>query len=318
MSDQPQTAESAPAAEATPEERLASFFGAKPKVQATQPDQPQENEPEVEGQAEQDAAPEPLDEEGDEPEQEAEAVEEIDWNGKKLKIPAELKPALMMQSDYTRKTMELAEIRKGLEAERFTQQMNQTFIQQVQPLMQKQNELLALKEQAKKIDWTSLTTDQKIDLDRELRKVDNDLAEINSVIGNQYQQHNQQFGSAVLQAVGATEAYMARKVPGWDREAGTELHNYGLWLGIPKAKLTTGYFADPQATEVMWKAMQYDKLQLGKPAVQNKASNAPPVVKPGSNAAQGSVRNSNLQKARSNLRKTGSLEDAAAVFLRMK
>ncbi|MDB5699716.1 MAG: hypothetical protein JWN69_2520 [Alphaproteobacteria bacterium] len=62
------------------------------------------------------------DEEGpDADEMEAEQLE-IERDGKIAKIPAWLKPELMMQADYTRKTQELADARRALEAERTTVQ----------------------------------------------------------------------------------------------------------------------------------------------------------------------------------------------------
>jgi len=308
--------------ESTPEDRLAAFFGTKQSATAKPSEEavPQEDT----GQPEEDTQPiadeqsqEELADEAEEAPPQVE-LEEVEWEGKKFQIPAELKPAVMMRADYTQKTQELQDVRKAIEAERFALTANTTFQQQVQPLLQKQAELNSYKEQAKKIDWTSLTTDQKIDLDRELRNIDQQLNELNGTLEQQKAQHQHQFGQAVLYAVQATENFMVKKVPGWDQSKGSELHNYGLQLGIPKEKLTTGWFADPVATHVMWKAQQWDKLQAGKPQVQNRAANAPPVVKPGSNAAQQSIRQNNFQKARANLKKTGSLEDAAAVFLRMK
>lgn len=44
--------------------------------------------------------------------------EEVDYNGNRYKVPKEVAPALMMQADYTRKTQEVAELRKAAEAER--------------------------------------------------------------------------------------------------------------------------------------------------------------------------------------------------------
>jgi len=310
--DQP----AAPAAEsASIETRLAAVLGGP----ATIPVPVQEPvEPPA---AESDQTPEGAVESADEGTDEssiAPDVEEVELDGEKFQVPAKLKPALMMQADYTRKTQELAEIRKALEAERFTAQVNAAFAQKVQPLLAKHNELLSYKEQAKKIDWTALTTDQKIDLDRELRNIDVQLNELGGALRSQQEQHNQQVGSAVLNAVASSEQFMAQKVPGWDQAAGNELHNYGMWLGIPKERLTTGWFSDPLATHIMWKAKEWDKLQLGKPQIANRASNAPPVVKPGSNAAQGSLASSKYQQARAQLKKSGSVDDAAAVFLRMK
>ena len=69
-----------------------------------------------------------LDETGDEPEVEDNAenaeteesdeddLEEFEWNGRKVKGPKGLKEGLMMQADYTRKTQEVANTRKELEA----------------------------------------------------------------------------------------------------------------------------------------------------------------------------------------------------------
>ena len=42
-------------------------------------------------------------------------TEEVDWDGTKYRIPKALKPGLLMQADYTRKTQELAEQRRHVE-----------------------------------------------------------------------------------------------------------------------------------------------------------------------------------------------------------
>lgn len=50
-----------------------------------------------------------------EPEEPEEETDEVDLDGRKYRIPKALKPQLMMQADYTRKTQELAEQRRELE-----------------------------------------------------------------------------------------------------------------------------------------------------------------------------------------------------------
>ena len=62
-----------------------------------------------------------LDEHGDPSEAEAEGDDElveIERDGKTYKIPAALKPELMMQADYPRKTQELAAERKAVAEQR--------------------------------------------------------------------------------------------------------------------------------------------------------------------------------------------------------
>lgn len=315
MSDQPAAPES------SIESRLAAVLsskpaptGAAPAEEAPQQDpQPAAESPDVTPQQDAEQAPE-----GEAPAEDPN-FEEIDWeDGNRYQVPKALKPALMKEADYRRKTMELAEIRKATEADRFQTQAAQAFQQQVAPLLQKRAELQSTKERARHIDWTQLTTDQKIDVDRELRNIDAQIGEIDAQIGNGYQQHQQTISQAVLHAVSATEQFMAHKVPGWNQETGAALHNYGLQLGIPKSRLITGWFADPVATATLWKAAQWDSLQAGKPQVQNRAASAPPVIKPNGSAVQQSQQQSKFREARSRLKKTGSLQDAAAVFLRMK
>jgi hypothetical protein len=69
-------------------------------------------------------APEPSydtaeDDAGDEtaPEAAEPELEEVEFNGNRYKVPKEIAPGFMMQGDYTRKTQELAEIRKNVEGQ---------------------------------------------------------------------------------------------------------------------------------------------------------------------------------------------------------
>lgn len=64
----------------------------------------------------------PLETEGQEDEPSPyEDLEEVEHNGETFTIPKALKPALMMQADYTKKTQELAQQRRAWEAERAEQ-----------------------------------------------------------------------------------------------------------------------------------------------------------------------------------------------------
>jgi hypothetical protein len=88
----------------------------------TAPETPARNE--VEQDTELQTGQEQLGEETGEPIVEDE-FDEIEHAGAKYKVPKAVKPLLMMQSDYTRKTQEVAEQRKTVESEReaFTKSM---------------------------------------------------------------------------------------------------------------------------------------------------------------------------------------------------
>jgi hypothetical protein len=312
--DQPQTAES------SVEDRLAAYFA--PAGTKATPVQAQENQ-----QVEEVSADQPTDEQDtgliDQPPEEGEVEEaeaapeavEVEYNGKTYKVDPELREAVMLKSDYTQKTQEIASVRRALEVEKMALQTLKVFDQQTKELTAQKSQLESYKEQARKLDWASLTLDQKVDLDRELRNIDSQLSDINGQIATKRDEHKGQFDQFVIRAVMETEKFMSAKVPGWSQDSGRQLHQYGTQLGIPAEKLTTGWFADPSATHVMWKAQQWDKLQASKPGVTNKAASAPPVVKPGSNAVQKSVVQNNYQKAREDLKKSGSLKAFESAFL---
>ena len=90
--------------EAPVEDRLAALFAQEEtEVEAPVEDTAEEAE-ETEGEAQED--------ESAEAETSEEEVEEVEFEGKAYKVPKELKPALLRQADYTKKTQELAEYRK--------------------------------------------------------------------------------------------------------------------------------------------------------------------------------------------------------------
>jgi len=68
-------------------------------------------------------------------------LEEVEHDGKKYAVPKALKPALMMNADYTRKTQELADQRRALEADAASTRQAIEFQRQ---LAQQHRELVAV------------------------------------------------------------------------------------------------------------------------------------------------------------------------------
>lgn len=83
------------------EERLAALFAEEESTVEAPEEDNAEAEEETEAKTEDESAEETTDE-----------VEEVEFDGKQYKVPKELKPALLRQADYTKKTQELAEYRK--------------------------------------------------------------------------------------------------------------------------------------------------------------------------------------------------------------
>ena len=92
-----------------------------------------------------------------------EETEEVEHDGKKAKIPAWLKPAMMMQADYTKKTQEVAEQRRTVESqaqELATRQ--QSFAQTMQQHTEAQDKLVSARAELVFLDQNITAYDQLI------------------------------------------------------------------------------------------------------------------------------------------------------------
>ena len=308
--------------ESTVEDRLTAFFMPQKAAPRPQPQQPAESpvsadEPAVEeASAEEQVSAEDTDAEDQPEDQQQDGFVELEHLGKKYRVDPDLKTAFEANRAMgTKATMELAPVRKSLEIEKMALNATKAFEAEVKDIVQQQAQLRSYKDQAGKLNWAELTLDQKVDLDRELRNIDSQISTLENQMSAKKQEHNSRFGQFVVHAVAETVRYMAQKVPNWNVDTGKALNEYGQNYGIPPEKLTAGWFSDPVATHIMWKAQQWDKLQGSRPSVQNKASNAPPVSKPGSSDVQKSVSRNKYQEARQNLKKTGSLDAFASALL---
>lgn len=183
---------------------------------------PESEVPEIEGQATEestdDAAP-------------LEEYEEIEFSGKKYNLPKELKSAFLMQSDYTRKTQEVAEQRKAIEAER------EAFSRQIES-QQRQSKLAAkinyLDEQIgeySQADWNELHAhdpakaqqlfmhysqlkDQKVAAEREYNENE--------------QKHQYEHQTMLSQKIQTEQAILARDIKDWSPAKAQQLSEFAV------------------------------------------------------------------------------------------
>jgi hypothetical protein len=97
-----------------------------------------------------------------------------------------------------------------------------------------------------------------------------------------------------------------------------ELVRYAVSQGIGEHVFTdpeiAGRITSPEL-HMAWKAMQFDKMMSAKAKVQPKAAKpAAPPVRPGVATSRSAVEHSQRKKAFERLERSGSLEDAAAIF----
>lgn len=186
---------------------------------------------------------------GDEQPEEGQATEpeteEVEFNGNKYRIPKDIAPHLMMQADYTRKTQEVAEIRKSVEAQRAEIQreaeINQAMIDDIAQARAVETRLQALQ----RVNWNEvpLEDQQRLLIEQmQLRQAKEDLGQrMNGRRTEIEAMRERETATALSQAV----EVLTKPKPeiGWtgkfDQTTRDNLTKFGLELGYSNERLNS-------------------------------------------------------------------------------
>lgn len=206
-------------------------------------------------------------------EQEEDFVE-VEREGKKYAIPKALQADLLRQEDYTRKTQEVAELRR--QAEQQQQHVQQTLVSQRENLAAyaKLQTIDAQIEQFRGVDWNALSNDDPVKAQQAFfryTQLRDERGAVASEISQREQQQQQQRAYALHEQIAKGREVLAKEIPGFGAETVNSLVDYGVKFGYSEAEVRG--VTDPKAVKLLWKAMQYDKLTSSKP--QSKQEPAP-------------------------------------------
>lgn len=230
------------------------------------------------------------------PEQPAEPSDdsaEVILEGKTYRVPKELKEAVLRHEDYTRKTQEVAERARAIDAQAKAlverEQFQAAHAADLQTLTAIQQQI----REYSQMDMSSLTTDQLIKVKMH---VDN-LKEAERTKLTEVQGKAQEFQQRMSQSLAELQKHgqevLKKAIKDWNPDTAKALTDYGRSQGYQDHELAQLY--DPRHVVTLWKAAQWDKLQEGKPLTNQRASTAAPVLKPG---ASNPAVNAQMEKAR--------------------
>ena len=257
------------------------------------------------------------DEETDEDE-EQEPVYAVKVDGQEIEVPlSELVKGYSRTADYTRKTQELASVRKQVEA--VAQESVAVRDQYAEKLGQLQQ---LLQQQApQEPNWEKLRAEDPIEFAAQ-------WAEHQRLQQYRYQVEAER--QAIMQQQQAEQVQVTQQqleqarnwltevgIPEWkDAEKAkaerAALKTYGQKYGYSAEELSQ--VADPRAVVLLRKAMLYDKLQERKGQITPVKKTATPVLKPGASSKPVTKKSSEMKSAKQRLAKSGSVRDAAEVF----
>ena len=296
------------------EDEAAQALLSRFQKKADEPAEP-ENDPEVSSSEE--VATEDPDE--GQPEVVDDSVE-VEYEGEKLKVPAKVKDALLRQADYTRKTQEVAETRKAIEAERQAMQFQMQFSQ---VSFAKQAELQNIDSQARAIvqalpELWRTNPEQASQYQAMLYELQGKGQQAQRELQQLHEEYQGKQREYMARKHEAAAKYIAEAIPGYTPSSSmaVELARYveGKY-NIPAQTLSMALLDHPSLAVAFWKAKQFDDLQAKKPLVTKKVTQAPKTLAPGAAASQNSGQKVRIQEADARLKKSGRLDDAREAFL---
>lgn len=144
------------------------------------------------------------------------------------------------------------------------------------------------------------------------------MSQVQQKIG-QIQQHKQ---ALVAQNTQAQREKLLQLMPTWSdpekyEQGAREIRTFLVKHGVDEQSI--GQINDARLVVMFYKAAQYDKLATAKATKAKQLQTVPPVTRPNASQGPGQIDADRQQKARDRLKRTGSIDDAAALLLsRMK
>lgn len=234
----------------------------------------------------------PLDDQDNSTSQEQiEDDEEIEIGERKFALPKSaaetLKSERMMQADYTRKTQEVAETRKAVEAERAdVARQAKTQGEYVKEMAS----VVAIEEQLAQyanLDWQQIIDSdpvQAMQLQQQQRALEGKRQEAQTNLAQKQQQIALDKQQSFAKQVQDAEAYMKREIPGFATGRNDELAKYAAKLGMSADATARAVIKNPVIAVALHKAELYDKLISKQAPKSPPVAAAAPAIKVGSKA----------------------------------
>ena len=236
-----------------------------------------------------------------------------------LDVPLdELLKGYSRTADYTRKTQEIAEARKAVEADRAkieeAAKLRDTYAQRLsvieQMLNQDSGEDLATLKETDPIGYAVRVAEQS---EREKQ-----LAAVRAEQQRLAQQQQAEQSERLKAHLAAESQKLSEAIPEFaDPVKGiavkADIRKYAQGLGFSDQELAQAY--DSRAITALYKAMKYDQLVSNKGEATKKVSQAPRMLRPGTSTPETRT-SQEVKQMRGRLKQSGKTKDAAALFER--
>lgn len=192
--------------------------------------------------------------------QEPETVE-IEFDGEKFNVPAKLKAGFMMNADYTRKTQEVAEMRKEAETVREeaakVYQSSREFIEANAVMMNVESQL----KQYEGVDWNRLEQEDPVGAMshwRQFQQLQGQRQQVAQYLQNAESERSAKAEQEIATRLHQTAEFAQREIPGWNQQVDQEVTKFATDFGFTAEQLRAAM--TPQIYKVLHRAMLGEKL----------------------------------------------------------
>jgi len=252
--------------------------------------------------------------------------EEVEYDGENYRLPKKLKDALLRNADYTKKTQEVAEQRRIVEAHHeHIKAQEQAFQQQQQfhnVVMQDLSEIKASEStlaEYGKVDWNAYMDQDPIQAQKLWMQYQTLQGKHNQLLGNlntksqQFAQYQEQQQTEIIQR---GMEVLKKDLPNWGPEVARELKQTGKeYYGFTDTELSN--VLDPRMIKVLADAAAYRRLQKSKPELNKRITNVSKTIQPSAQQSNKTHKAKATDEARARLQKSGKVQDAAALIARL-
>ena len=231
----------------------------------------------------------------------------------------ELIKSYQLGTDYTKKSQAVAEERKAVESERHAVQEAKQLRDQYAQRLEVIEQMLNQPQQAEDLDYLKETDPIGYAVRvAEMSQKEKQLAQVRAERDRISQQQEYDKQQQMRQMVAAESEKLVAAIPEFaDPSKGEsirkDIRTYGKQMGFSDEELANVF--DSRAVLTLFKAMQYDKLQSSKPAVNKRVQEAPKAIRPGVSKPRDS-NSEELKKLKARAKSSGRVADAASVFER--
>jgi len=189
--------------------------------------------------------------------------DEIEIDGKKYKVPAEIKDGYLRQADYTRKTQEVATMRNEIKARETVltelAQISEEEIKAKSAIMGIEAEL----SRYQNVNWQQWMNEDPVEAQSQYiraQELEKTRARLNEYSGELVQQRSQKAEQETANRLKATAEFAQKNLKGWTPEVDKKISEFAVRkTGLDEASISRQI--TPQLYEVLYLAMLGEQTQ---------------------------------------------------------